>query len=88
MPSVFPEHPARVVVHLECFRLSPRPVEREHQVRAQLLAQRVLTHELLELTDQLPVLAEQEIGLDPTFERSQPQLLQARDRRLGERLVE
>ena len=71
----------------ERLRLSARAVQREHQVSAKLLAERMLTHELLELADQLPVLAELEVGLDATLERDQPKRFQACNRRLRKRLV-
>ncbi len=76
------------MVDLERLRLPPRSVQRQHQMRPKLLAQRVLVYALLKLTDQLPVLAELEIGLDPPLQRPQPKRLQTRDRGLSERLVQ
>ena len=54
----------------ERLRLAARPVEREHQLAAQPLAQRVLRDERLELGDELGVPTEREVGLDPPLERS------------------
>ena len=53
----------------------------------QPLPQRVLSHERLELADQLGVAAELELGRDALLERAEAQLLEPGDLRLGERLV-
>jgi hypothetical protein len=47
----------------------------------------VLGDQALELAHEVGVAPEGEVGLDSLFERPQVQLLQACDRRLGERLV-
>ena len=73
-------------VHLERLGLPPGPVEREHQLRARALAKRVRSDERLELADELGVAAEGEVGVDPLLERREPQLLEARDLVLRERL--
>ena len=67
--------------------LAAGAVEREHQLAAQALPQRMLGDERLELADELGVTAERQVGVDPLLERRQPQLLQPRDLGLGERLV-
>ena len=77
----------RLLVGLERLGLSARPVQREHQLTAQPLAQRVLRDETLELADELRMAAEREIGLDPLLERREAKLLEADDRGLGELLV-
>ena len=79
---------AHLVVDLERVRLAPGAVQREHEVCAQLLAQRVLTHELLEFGDELSVHAALQVGFDAALEHSHTKLLESRDRRLRERLVE
>ena len=48
---------------------------------------RLLVRERLELGDQPAVLAERQFGLDALLERGEPQLVEPRDRRHGERLV-
>src|SRR5512135_2435517 len=48
----------------------------------------MLANERLQLSNQLRVLAEHELGLDPLLQRRQPRLLQPRDLRLRERLVD
>ena len=67
--------------------LAPRPVEREHQLAAQPLAKGVLGRQRVELCDERGVPAESEVGVDPHLDREQVHLLEAPDRRLGERLV-
>jgi hypothetical protein len=50
--------------------LPARAIEREHQLRAKTLAQRMLANESLELGDELRMAAEREVGLDPLAEGS------------------
>ena len=52
----------------------------------QLLAERVLGAEALELSDKRLVTAECEVGLDALFERREADLVEAPDRRPGKRL--
>ena len=49
--------------------LAARAIEREHQLRVQALAVRVLGGERLELGDDVAVAAEREVVLDPLLER-------------------
>ena len=81
------ERAPRVLVDVERLRLAPRPVERQHQLGAQSLAQRVLGDERLELAGEAAVTSERQVGLDPVLERREVQLLESHDGRLGERLV-
>ena len=78
---------ARVLVCLERLRLSPRAIEREHELPAQALAQGMLAHELLELADERPVLTLLEVLLDPALETGKAKLLQPGDLSLREALV-
>ena len=78
---------ARGAVGLERVRLAPGPVEGDQELTAQALAQRVLADERLELGDELRTAAEREVGVDAVLERHEPQLLQAPDLGLAERLV-
>ena len=71
-PELVDENAAGVVVDLECFRLPPRSVEREHQLTAQPLAKRVFVGERLELADQIAVSASLELRVDPVLERREP----------------
>ena len=86
-PELVDQEPAALAHHLERVRLASGAVERQHQLPAQPLAQRVLGHERAQLADQVDRLAAGELGREPLLDRLQPQLLQARDLALGE-LVE
>ena len=74
------------MVRLQRLGLTPRSVEREHQLAPQALPQRVLRDQRLELADELSAAAELEVGVDPLLERLQAQLLEPADLGLGERL--
>ena len=78
---------AGLPVDLEGLRLTARPVERDHQSAGQALANAMLGDERAQLSDQLDVTTEREVGLDPLFERRQPDLLQPSDGDLRERFV-
>ena len=65
----------------------PAAVEREHQLTAQPLAQRVLADERLELAGDLGVPSAGEVGLDPRAEAAEAQIVEPRDLGLGEALV-
>src|SRR5262249_6816117 len=71
----------------ERVRLPSAPVEREHELPVEALAQRVIGDERLQLRYELEVPCEREIGIDPLLERDQTQLLQPGDIALRERLV-
>src|SRR5205085_12465258 len=77
----------RFLIGLERFRLASAAVEREHQLRAQALSERVLGHEALQLADELGVAAPGQVLLDAVLEAGQAQLVQTGDRVLGEALV-
>ena len=74
-------------VDVERLGLAARPVEGEHQLAAETLAQRMVPDERLELRQHGGVAAERELRLEALLERGEPQLLEPRDRRLRERLV-
>ena len=78
---------ARRAVDVERLDLPAGAVERDHQQLAQALAQRVLGGQLAQLGNDRGVAAERELRLEPASTRGQPQLLEPRDRPLGERLV-
>ena len=67
--------------------LAAGAIEREHQVAPQALPKRVLRDETFELRDELDVASQREICLDPSLDGDEAKLLEADDRRLGERLV-
>ena len=62
-------------------------VQGRHQTPPQALSERVLGDESLELSDQLVVVPEREVGVDPGLRRRQPDLLEPGDGGLGEALV-
>ncbi len=68
--------------------LPARAVEREHELRARALAQRLGLDERLELGDELGVAAQREVGVDALLDDDGSQLLESRDLRLRERLVD
>ena len=78
---------AEVAVGGERVRLAAEPVEREHLLAAQALAQRVLGDQRLELPRERRVLAAREVGLDALLERQHAQLVEAAHLGLRERLV-
>ena len=80
------ERRPRVAVRLERVGLAAAAVERQQQLRAQALAQRMLGDERLELRDQRPLAPERELGLDPLLPRDQAQLLEPLDVDARERL--
>jgi hypothetical protein len=77
----------RIPVRLERIGLPPAAVEREHQLSAQSLAQRVLADERVELARDLGMPAAGEVGVDPRAEAAEAQILEPRDLGLGEALV-
>jgi hypothetical protein len=78
---------ARLTVRLERVGLAARAVEREHALRVQALAQRLLRQQRLELGQHLAVAAGVEILVDRDLERGRAQLVEAPDLRSGERFV-
>ena len=75
-PEALDERLAGGAVRGERVGLPPRPVEREHLLRAEALAVRVLHHERVQLVDQVGVASERQIRVDPILERSQALLLE------------
>ena len=77
-PELLVEHAPERLIDVERFCVPTRPVEGEHLLRAQPLAQRMAGDQGLELPDDVRVIAEREIGLDPPLQRRRPLLLEAR----------
>ena len=67
--------------------LTARPVEREHELGARALPQRLRSDEGFELRHELGVAAERKVCVHALLHRCDPQLLEAGDVGLGERLV-
>ena len=81
------EQTPRLPIDLERLRLPSGAVERQHELRAKPLAERMLADERLELCDELSVAPECEVGVDAPLERDEPEFLETEDLSLGERLV-
>src|SRR5207344_1051574 len=75
-PELVEERRARRSVRLEGFRLATRAIEREHQLRAEGLAQRVLGDQRLQLPHELGRATGREVGLDPLLDRRDVLLLE------------
>ena len=78
---------ARVAVRRERFGLPAGAIERQHQLPAQPLAERMLGDEPFELGRELPVPAERELRLDPLLDGLDAQLLEPGALGGGERIV-
>ena len=81
------EHTAALLVGVQRFRLTAGAVEREHELPARPLAERLLRDERFQLGDELVVSPQLEDGLDPLLPRGETELLEAGDLGLGEVLV-
>jgi hypothetical protein len=75
------EQPASLAVALERLGLTARSVEREHELAAQPLAQRVLVHERLELGNERARPAQIEFSVEQLLGYAQAQLVQPADLR-------
>ena len=83
-PQLVDECVPAVSVRRERLGLPARAVEREHQLLARPLSERMLGDEGLELTDELAVPPGGEVCVDPLLEAAQVELVQSGDLALGE----
>jgi hypothetical protein len=74
-------------VRLERLGLPAGAVERDHELPAEPLAQRVVSDQPFELGDELAVAPVREVGVDPVLDQREPELVEARDLGLRPRLV-
>ena len=81
------QHRATLPVHLERVRLAAGPVESDHELPPELLPERVVGDERLQLGHELGVVTEFQLGLDPLFGGGKAQLLQSGDLELSPLLV-
>jgi hypothetical protein len=81
------QRPAGLAIGLQRLGLAAGPVEREHPLRVQALAQRVLHQQRVDLGDDPVVAPGGELGVDGELGGGQPQLLEAPDLGARERLV-
>ena len=73
------ESPARILVGVQRLGLPTRPVQRSHQIHPQVLAERVFGYECLDLSDELVLATECEVGVDPELDRRESDLLEPGD---------
>ena len=85
-PELVAEERARFPVDGESLGLPARPVEREHELRAEPLAVRMLRGERLELRHERELTAERQLRVDSLLDRSEAQLLESLDLDACERL--
>ena len=85
-PELAVERPDHVAVDIQRLALTPGPIQGEHELPAQALAQRLRRHEPLQLAHELGTAAHRQIGLDAILDRGRAQVLQARDLGRRERL--
>ena len=76
-----------LLVHTQCVRLPAGPVQGDHELTAEALAEWVRHDQRLELADPLVEAAGHELQLDALLDRREPQLAHPGDRRLCELLV-
>ena len=86
-PHLRNEPGARRAVGVECLRLAPAAVEREHVLAGERLAPRMRGDDRLQLDDEIGVPARGKVGLEAHLERDEAALLQARGLAGHERLV-
>src|SRR5206468_858682 len=65
-----------LLIDVESLRLAPRAVEREHQLGAKALTERVLADERMKLGDELRVPAQREIRVHPLLDCAQAELFE------------
>jgi hypothetical protein len=82
--KLFTEQRARLTESAEGFGLSSGPVEGQHQLTPDPLAQWVDGHQLLQFGDQIAVLSHRQLGRYPVFDRSDTKLLEADGDRTSE----
>ena len=87
-PELVDESIACSPKHVEGVGLASGPVQREHQVAAQALPERLLCHEPLELGHELCPPTAHEFRLDARLHRPKPKLLKPPRLDAGQRLVE
>ena len=87
-PQLVAERGSQLLEGRERLGVPSLPVQRQHQLAAEALAQRVARHEGLQLPRDVAMAAERELRVDPVLDGEQPQLVEVRGRGRGERLRE
>lgn len=78
---------ATLLEGMERVGLTATAIEREHQLASETFSEGIPGYQRLELADEFAMTSQCEVGLDTVFARAQPQLLEASDLVLRERLV-
>ena len=86
-PELLVQQPPARAVGLESVCLAAAPVQREHELASQPLAQRMSRHQRLELGNELRRSTHCQVRVDPILDRSEPELVESRDLALCEVLV-
>ena len=86
-PELLDQEPPALAHHLERLGLAAGAVEREHQLAAQPLPERVLGDQRAQLADEIDRLPARQLGRDPLLDRLDLELLEPHDLALRE-LVE
>ena len=81
------EHASPFAVDPKGLGLTPAPVQREHELRARTLVERLLAHETFELGDDLAVTSEHEGGIDPIHRGIDSEPVETASLFLDERLI-
>ena len=68
-PELLDEHAAPFLEGVECLRLPPRPVQREHQLLPEPLPERMLPDQRFELAHDFPGPACLDVGFDALLEQ-------------------
>ena len=77
----------RVAIHVERVGLPAGSVERDHQVAAQALAERMRANKRFELRDEVAMVAERELEVNPPLDAREAKLLETLDLVLGKVVV-
>ena len=87
-PQLVAERGSQLLEGRERLGVPSLAVQRQHQLAARTLAQRVARHERLQLPHDVAMAAERELRIDPVLDGDEPQLVEVRGRGRGERLRE
>ncbi len=85
-PELVRKKPVRLPVDLKRLHLATIPVEREHQMAAQPLAERVSLHQSRQLGNEQAI-SERELDLDPAFQGERAEFLEPPNLSLRELLA-
>ena len=87
-PQLVAQHGSQLMEGRERLGVPSLPVQRQHQLAARALAERMARHQGSQLPGDVAMAAERELGVDPVFDGEQPELVEVCGRGRGERLRE